>query len=106
MYFAVGISPIDDTREIKQMGTMVQLTPESVFYPLLRVFQSLRFSKEIEMREDAEDIARHSSGGQDVEKLKGLHLEAVVAIYHQQDDVGNFGNVKHRLELVGTLGEC
>lgn len=57
------------------------------------------------MCEDAEDVAGHTSSGQDVEKLHRLHLEAVVAVDHEQDNVRDLGDVDHGLQLIGTLEE-
>ena len=52
------------------------------------------------MCKDAEDVPWHATRGQYVEKLHCLHLEAVVAVDHEQDDIGDFGYVDHAGEGV------
>ena len=71
--------------------------------PLLRILQRLRFPEQVEMSQYAEDVTGHAGGGEDVEELHGLHLEAVIAVDHEQDDIGDLGDVDHGLELVGTF---
>ena len=53
------------------------------------------------MRQDAKDISRHSTGRKNIQKFHGLHLEAKIAIYHEQNYVGNFGHVDHAGKGIG-----
>lgn len=57
------------------------------------------------MCQDTKDISRHTRRSEDVEELHSLHLKAVVSVDHEEDNVGNLGDVDHGLELVGTFEE-
>ena len=38
---------------------------------------------------------------QHIEELKGFHLKPKRPIHHQEDEIGGFGQVKHRTEIIG-----
>jgi hypothetical protein len=101
--FAIGVSSIHDTREIEEMRALVQLGPQSLLEPLLGILERLGLSEQVEMGQDAKHVSRHTRGGEDVEELHSLHLEAVVSVNHEKDNVGHLGDVDHGLELVGAF---
>jgi hypothetical protein len=42
---------------------------------------------------------------QDVQELEGLHLEPVAGVDHQQDQVGDLGQIRHGVDILRTLVE-
>ena len=106
MNLTIGISAIDHTGKIEELGTLVKLTPKAMLEALFGHFQGALFLEKIEMRQDTEYIARHTTGGQSVQKLHGLHLKAIVAVDHQQHNIRDLRHINHGCERVrGTFKE-
>lgn len=57
--------------------------------------------EKIEVGKDTENIARHTAGRQSVQKFHSLHLESIVSINHQKNDICDLGHVDHGCEGVG-----
>ena len=58
------------------------------------------------MRKDPKHVSWHSTCGKHIQKLHCLHLEAKIAVYHEQNDICDFRNVDHAREGVrGTFYE-
>ena len=66
-----------------------------MFQSLFRLAQRAHLLEEVKMREYPKDISRHATSRQGIEKLHRLHLEAIVAINHQQDNICNLRYVYH-----------
>lgn len=69
--------------------------------PLLLCLERVLFLEKVEVGEDTEDVAWHAGGIEDIEEFHCLHFEAVVAVYHEQEDVDDFRDVDHACEGVG-----
>jgi hypothetical protein len=58
------------------------------------------------MCQDAKDIAWHAGGAERIQELHCLHLEAVVAVYHKENDVRDLSHIYHGSKGVrGTFEE-
>jgi hypothetical protein len=101
----IWVSAIHDTGKVKQMSALVELCPQSSLKVLFGILQCGRLAEQIQVSQDTKDVAGHTSSGQDVEKLHSLHLETVVAVNHEKNDIGNLGDIHHGFQLVGTLHE-
>jgi hypothetical protein len=76
---------------------------ESFFLQLERFL----LPEQIQVRQDTEDVSWHTARAQHIQKLHCLHLEAVVAVDHKENNVDDFRNVDHAGERVGgTFYEC
>ena len=118
--FGIGVATVEDTREVEQFCTLINLRPEPLFESLFGCTKNGGFLDEVQMSEDADDFGE-AMGLQDVQKLKGLlrrggsdirktndrkdthHLEAIRPIDHKEDEVGDFANVYHGIEFVLAL---
>ncbi len=60
------------------MRTLVEFRPQSSLQSLLCVFESLRFSEEIQVGEDPEDVSRHAGGAENIQTVAAVsrHGEA------------------------------
>src|SRR6478736_3229775 len=103
MDFAVGISAVHNTGEVKKVGALVQLCPKPPLETLLGILQRLWLPEKIEMCQDTKDVSWHTCSGKNVEKLHSFHLKAVISINHQEDNIGNLCDVDHGLQFVWAL---
>ena len=69
---------------------------------LLCTLEGLGGADAVEVGQDAHHLGK-AMGLEHVEKLKGFHLEAKAGVDHEEDQVGNLGQVDHRIDLVGAL---
>ena len=95
---------VHHAREVKQLGALVHLRPEPLLEVLLGALQRLSVLEGVEVREDAHDPgeAVHLA---DVQELEYLHLKAEAGIHKQQDQVSNFCNINHGVDIIRTLYE-
>jgi hypothetical protein len=78
-----------------------------VLETLLLRLEGLLLAEKIEVGQDTKDVTRHTTGRQDVQELHRLHLEAIVSVNHEQDNVDNLGYVHHGGQRIGrALHEC
>lgn len=95
---------IAKTGNIKHLGSLVNLRPETILQNLLCVLQGLVLLKSVKMGHNTKHT-RESVRLDDIEELKGLHLEAKASIHHQQDKIGNLSKINHSRNIVWTLDE-
>jgi hypothetical protein len=57
------------------------------------------------MGQDTEYISRHAAGRQRVQKLHCLHLEAIITVDHEEDNIRDLGRINHARERVGGAFE-
>ena len=100
----LAVLVVDETRQVEQLGALIDLSPEAMLKLFLGLFELLAAGDEVHVGEDAHD-ARKAVHLAYVEKLKGLHLEAEAGVYHEQDEVGTFGCVDHGTHCVLALVE-
>lgn len=98
MNFAVRITAVDHTGEVKQLCAIVQLAPKTVLEPLLCRAQCALLLEQIQMGQDTEDIAGHTAGSQNVQELHCLHLITIVGIDHEKHNIRNLGHIDHARE--------
>lgn len=101
--FAIRISAVHHARQVEEVSALVQFGPQSALETLLGILEGLWLAEQVEMCEYTKDVSRHTGGCQHIKELHSLHFKAVVSVNHQQDNVGNLGNVHHGLELVGAF---
>lgn len=100
----VGVAPVEHAGEVEELGALVDLGPEALLEGLFGVFECRGLLDEVEVGEDADDLGE-AMGLEDVEELEGLHLEAEGAVDHEEDEVGDFANVDHAVDVVVALDE-
>ena len=59
----------------------------------------------VEVRQDPHDLGEAVDLA-DVQELERFHLEAVLAVDQQQDQVRGLGQVRHGVKIVRALVEC
>ncbi len=69
--FSVGVATIEDTGEVEELGTLVDLGPEALLQSLLSCTEGSRFLDEVKVREDTNDFWK-AVGLEDVQKLEGF----------------------------------
>ena len=73
------VVPKHHAGQVEQLGSLIDLCPESVFESFLGLLQRLVVLHTVQMGEDAHDARKTVDLG-DVEKLKGLHLKTKTGI--------------------------
>ena len=103
--FLVHVLPfLRQSGKIKQLRALIQFGPESVLQLVLDFLLLVADRHQVEMRQDAHD-ARHSVNLRHVQKLENFHFESETRVDHQKHQIGHFGDVDHRIQVVGTLDE-
>lgn len=114
--FSVRVATVDDTREMEELGTLVDFCPETMLQPLLGVLECLLLLDEVEVSQKTNDFGE-TVRLKNVEKLECFlivsktlvlahHLESKTSINHEQNQVGDLANVNHGVEIVVALDEC
>ena len=70
----------------------------------VQAFRSLLVLEPVQMGQNTHDLGE-TVRLEDVEELKGLHLETKAGVDHQQDQVCNFGNVDHAVQVIVAFNE-
>ena len=69
--FLVGVSTVDDTRKVEQLGALVYLCPEPFLEPFLCISLHADFVNQVKMCQDPNDFGK-SMGLKDIQELKGF----------------------------------
>ena len=75
-----------------------------MFELFLGFFELFHVGDEIHMSEHAHDT-RKAVDLADIQELECLHFEAKAGVDHEQYEIGYFGHINHRVEVVVTLDE-
>ena len=102
-YLSTRVLSVHQATEVKELGTLVDLGPETLLEPLFRRPQLLALAEAVEVREDADDL-RKAMNLEHVEELERLHLKAEGSVHEQENEVSNLGQVDHGRGLVGACG--
>jgi len=101
VHLAIRIPSIDYPTQIEEFSTLIQLAPKAMLKSFLRILQSRRFPKQIKMCKYPKHIPRHPTRTKHIQKLHRLHLEAEIAIDHQEYYISDLAHVDHAGEGVG-----
>mmetsp|Transcript_43718 Transcript_43718/g.66013 ORF Transcript_43718/g.66013 Transcript_43718/m.66013 type:complete len:203 (-) Transcript_43718:385-993(-) len=103
--FILQVLAIDASGEVKHLGSVINLGPKAVLEELFCFAEILHCLELVKVRKNAHDFGE-TVCLQHVEKLKGLHLEAVLGVHHQQHEVSHFGQVQHGRCVIWALEKC
>lgn len=101
---AVGVSAVEDSREVKHLGAVVHFGPEAVLESLLLSLEGGCFFNEVEVGEDGDDF-RQAVRVQRRQRFESFHLKTKRAVHEQEHEVGHFGHIHHGAHVVGRLNE-
>jgi len=93
---------MEQTRQVEELGAIVDLRPEAVFQLLLALSQLLGILDHVQMGKHTHDLG-HAVHLADVQKLENLHLEAVARVAEQQNQIGTLGHIDHGVDIVVAL---
>jgi len=100
---------------------LINFCPETLFESFLCGFEGCGFFYEVKVGEDTNDFGE-AMGLENIQELECLlqriqrflsmredsvyHFEAKRAVDHKEDEICNFTNVNHAINIVGTFYEC
>ena len=93
------VLPVDHAGQVKQLRSGVDFCPKPMFQSLLRLSKLFVVLEVVEVSKNPHD-SREPVDLADVEELECLHFETEPRVDEEENQIGDFGYVYHRVDVV------